>query len=373
MGDYIVQRGDTLSRIAKLRLGKAVRWREIATLNSLADPNILFVGQHLRLPDNRPAAVSQMGAASQRGLASSEENTGTSEIPARIALARGFLFVVFEQLPEVGSGLIIRKVAAIPRDFSLLPSNPLGNLSPAEHVLNLNPAGSQFLSASNRPFGAPSIGGQPVLLDVAKIRAAGGHVYSVAEVVKDLERFVSENPASANQVERLIKTIRNIEGEVLVKGGAPPGSVAPVSAAHEAFIRSAEDLWQAFRANQLTRPQLEAELAALERAYSRAKVVGRVGRVLTVVAVIVTVADLAVATNQSVKQRSFRPIGAETIRQVGGWGGAIAGAKIGFAGGALLGIETGPGLFVTGAIGSIIFGAGGYFGADWVADNISPN
>ena len=30
----------------------------------------------------------------------------------------------------------------------------LGTISPAEHALNVNPAGSQFLSASGRPFGA---------------------------------------------------------------------------------------------------------------------------------------------------------------------------------------------------------------------------
>jgi hypothetical protein len=52
---------------------------------------------------------------------------------------------------------------------------------------------------------------------------------------------------------------------------------------------------------------------------------------------------------------------------------SLAGAKIGFVGGALFGIETGPGAIVTGALGSIIFGAAGYFGAELIADQISPN
>ena len=85
------------------------------------------------------------------------------------------------------------------------------------------------------------------------------------------------------------------------------------------------------------------------------------------VGVIFTVADVATAAQKSYDKRSYKPIAAETVRQVGGWAGAVGGAKIGFLVGAALGVETGPGVFVTGAIGSIIFGAAGYFGANWVA------
>lgn len=61
------------------------------------------------------------------------------------------------------------------------------------------------------------------------------------------------------------------------------------------------------------------------------------------------------------------------IRRVGGWGSAVAGAKIGGIAGAAIGIETGPGAIITGAIGAIIFGTAGYFGADWIADQIDEN
>jgi hypothetical protein len=142
---------------------------------------------------------------------------------------------------------------------------------------------------------------------------------------------------------------------------------------HTSYIRSAEDLWAEFRANRMTRAQLQQELANLERAYSQARVLGRIGRVLTVVGVVVTIAEVTQATQCSINQNSFRPLGAEVVRQVGGWGASFAGAKIGFAGGALFGIETGPGAIVTGAIGAIVFGAAGFFGADWIADHISPN
>lgn len=373
MQEYIVQPGDMLSVIAEKKLGKASRWVEIAKLNKIENPDLLFVGQRLKLPlPNQVSLIPNTSGTTVFGPPL-PPNGNRTQIPANVALARGFMFIVFEQLPEVGSGKIIRKVAAIPRNYALKPANPLGGLSPAEHVLNTNPFQSPYLSASNRPMGAASIEGQPLLLDVAKIQKAGGQIYSVPELVRDLERFATENPSTRVTINKLISTVRNIEGEVLIKGGSPPGAAKPLGNAHTAYVRSAEDLWKQFTAKKISRPQLEQELAALEKAYSKAKVVGRVGRVLMVVGVVVTAYDLTKAANQSIKQQSFRPVGAEVIRQVGGWGGAIAGGKIGFAGGALFGIETGPGALITGAVGALIFGAAGYFGADWLADKISPN
>jgi LysM repeat protein len=368
MKEYRVQRGDTLSHIAQRKLGRASRWRELAVLNQLANPNLIFVGQTLRLPE----AVLPGAAQRSQGVSGTGADTG-QQLPANIALARGFLFIIFEQLPDVGATKLIRKVAAIPRDFSLKPSNLAGTLSPAEHALNLNPSQSQFLSASNKPFGAPTMNGEPLLLDIAKIKEAGGVIYSPADIIRDLERFVAENPAARTQVAKLISAIKDLEGEVLIEKGAPAESVGRPSAAHSPYIRAAEKLWAQYRASSISKAQLEEGLANLEKAYSRARLVGRVGRVLTVVAVIITVVDVAEATERSIDQKSFKPIGAEAIRQVGGWGGAIAGGKIGFGIGALFGIETGPGAVVTGLIGAIVFGGAGYFGADWIADRISPN
>jgi len=369
VAEYTVQGGDTLSRIAARRLGHASRWREIANLNHLQNPNLILIGQRLRLPDAQPGVL---GPSPHRPPGPMDDRVAGPQIPANVALARGFMFVVFEQLPEVGTGKIIRKVAAIPRDFSLRPANPLGTISPAEHALNVNPAGSQFLSASGQPFGAPTINGEPLLLDVAKIQQAGGQIYSTTEVVSDLERYAAQNPGARAQVDKLISTIRKIEGEVLIKGGTPSGAGSLPSAPHKAYMKSAEELWAEFRASRITSAQLEEELASLEKAYARARVVGRVGRVLIVVGVVITVAEVASATKQSIDQNSFRPLGAEVVRQVGGWGGAAVGVKIGFGTGALFGIETGPGAIVTGAVGAIIFGAAGYFGADWIANRISP-
>jgi nucleoid-associated protein YgaU len=49
-GEYVVQRGDTLSGIAQKVLGKTSRWTEIAALNPAIDADRLIVGSKLRLP-----------------------------------------------------------------------------------------------------------------------------------------------------------------------------------------------------------------------------------------------------------------------------------------------------------------------------------
>lgn len=49
---YVVQAGDSLSKIAKKILGDAKRWPEIYELNKdkISDPNLIYPGQELKLP-----------------------------------------------------------------------------------------------------------------------------------------------------------------------------------------------------------------------------------------------------------------------------------------------------------------------------------
>lgn len=47
---HTVQRGDTLWKIAAQYLGNGARYREIADLNGLRDPNVIKVGQVLKVP-----------------------------------------------------------------------------------------------------------------------------------------------------------------------------------------------------------------------------------------------------------------------------------------------------------------------------------
>lgn len=55
---YTVQKGDSLSKIAKRELGSANRWREIFELNkdAIQDPNRIFPGQVLKLPKEEAQA-----------------------------------------------------------------------------------------------------------------------------------------------------------------------------------------------------------------------------------------------------------------------------------------------------------------------------
>ena len=337
------------------------------------EPHTRFtVGPRMAAPEWFARPLWSLGRA---GIASAPRAQSNAIVPGR-----GFLFVVVELLPEVGSKNVIRKVVVVPRNLALLPNNPLGDLTLAEHALGMNLDQSQYLSASTKPFAAPTIQNRtPLLIDLKKVQQSGGRVYSSAEVIADLRRFAASNAEGTGSVDTLIRTIELTEGEVLIKGserhggGTPPHSARRISRPHNQYIRKSEQLFDSLKAREISRANFEGSLAGLEKSYGRARFVGRVGRVLTVFGAVLTVVELGHATRQSVDQRSLRPVNAELIRQTGGWGGAVAGAKIGFVAGAALGIKTGPGAIVTGAIGALIVGGIGYFGADWVADHVHAN
>ncbi len=69
-GQYTVQSGDTLSKIAQQTLGDADRWREIYDLNrdQLSDPSVIRPGQQLRLPGGANAAPAAPSAPSSSGI-----------------------------------------------------------------------------------------------------------------------------------------------------------------------------------------------------------------------------------------------------------------------------------------------------------------
>lgn len=110
-----------------------------------------------------------------------------------------------------------------------------------------------------------------------------------------------------------------------------------------------------------------------ERSLAVTKGMMQAGRVVQVFGIGFTAYDLSKASKKSLETGSMKPISAEVVRQAGGWGSAVAGMKIGAATGAALGVETGPGALLTGLVGGIVFGAAGYYGADWVADFIDEN
>lgn len=55
---YTVQSGDTLSKIARDVLGDIERWRELAYINSLSQPYIIYPGQIIMVPvDDAPLDI----------------------------------------------------------------------------------------------------------------------------------------------------------------------------------------------------------------------------------------------------------------------------------------------------------------------------
>lgn len=65
---YTVQQGDTLSKIAAKQLGDANRWREIYSLNTdkIKDPNRIYVGQVLRMPQSNQGTLPDLSGICKR-------------------------------------------------------------------------------------------------------------------------------------------------------------------------------------------------------------------------------------------------------------------------------------------------------------------
>jgi hypothetical protein len=256
-----------------------------------------------------------------------------------VADQRGYLFILADEV--LPSGKLVRKVLLVPANhqefiaanpelFGLHPKGPNSSVSIGEHALG--DTKSRFTSASSNPKGAPNFKGRPVYIDIKKAKAAGVRIYSTEEIRMDLDRLVRSNPSLRNRAETLKKAIQ-VEGEALLEGHVPPSTIKSAGSMR---------LTQGFRFVQ-------------------------------VIGVGLTFYDLGMATAESVEKKSIKPIAAEGIRQVGGWGGATVGMQAGAALGAAVGWETGPGVIVTTALGALVFGTAGYFGADWVADFVDEN
>jgi hypothetical protein len=224
-----------------------------------------------------------------------------------------------------------------PEKYGLMPKQWGATPSVAEHVMG-NHTSSYVSSSSIFPEGSPRFDGRSVFIDIAKAKAAGARLVSTDEIIASLQEYKAKNPHLAKRIDKIAKYVEDIDKEVLVHGEKIPAKAV-------------------FNANSL----------------KVAKIATGAGRVVQVLGIVLTAYDLEQASEKSFKAKSVKPISAEVIRQAGGWGGAVEGFKLGGVGGAMLGIETGPGAIITGLVGGIIFGAAGYLGADWVADHIDEN
>ncbi len=360
---YTVSAGDTLWSIARRLCNDGLRWRDIARDNGLSNADRLLVGQVLtvsetcteRLPgahaagDNIGVTGPPRGAGAFAGAPFQAAAQQAALIPAA-----SYLFVLADEIDPT-RGKVVRRVLVNPRiaqqlalqigkpvvtfahpeRFGFMPSGGNGGnsaLSPGAHARGFKP--SPFVSVSSKVLGAPRMAGTPFWIDLDKAKAAGASVHSTAEILDDLDRMIAK-AADASTKAKLaqVKSWVAADKEVLIKGGVPAAAVKGPGA------------------------------MALTRGLQGVQIIG-----FTMTAV-----NVAHAAEKSVHSGSAKPLAAETVRQVGGWASAWAGMKLGAAGGALLGIETGPGAIASGAVGGIVGGFAGYFGFDWIADHIDAN
>ncbi|MFA8325282.1 glycine zipper family protein [Burkholderia ubonensis] len=223
-----------------------------------------------------------------------------------------------------------------PEKYGLWPRGPGSSASIAEHVMGYDKLTSYISTSSDFPSGADRFKGKVIFVDIAKAKRAGAKLVTTQEIKLELDRYAAQYPHLKNRIARIKSYAEGLDKEVLVK----PNPMVPPSGIY-------------------TERGLAVTLGLVKFA-----------RVVQVVGIVFTAYDLGVATNESFEAKSVKPIEKEVIRQMGGWGGAIAGWKMGAAAGALVGLETGPGAVITGLVGGVVFGSIGYFGGGFAADEI---
>ncbi|WP_447782824.1 glycine zipper family protein [Enterobacter asburiae] len=280
----------------------------------------------------------------------------TYDVTGMLMPARAFFFTVVDEPGK--DGFLVRKIYASnsdpylskmdlseakmlsetnPERYGLIPKNFSAPYSVAEHVMGDN--ASAYISTSSAfPEGSPRFEGKTIIVDIDKAVKSGAKLVTTEEILKSLDDYKKQYPHLGKRIDKITAYVKDIDKEVLLHGEKIPA----------AAVFTPETL-------------------------KYTKYFTRGARVVQVTGIVFTAYDLEQASEKSLKNGSVKPIAAEVIRQAGGWGMAVAGAKIGTVAGAAVGVETGPGAVLTGLAGGIIFGTAGYFGADWVADYIDEN
>lgn len=272
------------------------------------------------------------------------------DITGHLMPARAFFFVVTEEPGR--DGFLARRVYAsvndphllkkaltphqrqrevYPEKHGLTPKKFGSTVSIAEHVYGNNL--SSYLSASEiLPGGAPRFIGRDVYIDIRKAKKSGAVIVETQEILQALDAYKAEYPGRSKRIDKIASWVRDLDKEVLIKTKHIPAS----------GIFTRDSLRQALRLSMYV-------------------------RVVQVFGIGFTAYDLYEAGKESFEKYSAKPLEKELVRQAGGWGAGMAGARIGVAVGVTLGLETGPGVIITGAIGGIIFGSIGYFGGSVLA------
>lgn len=247
----------------------------------------------------------------------------------------------FLQGMNLGPLEMIRDVA--PERYGLWARNPESLASISSHVLGTDKVTSYVSTSGNFPEGSLRFEGKSIYIDIAAAKRAGARIVTPEEIGQDIDAYLKDKSSKVKREgEYLKKKALGIDNEFLVK----PNPVVPPEGI---FTRQGLAIAMGFE---------------------------KWARVVQVWCIVLTGYDLAIATEESSRIRSIRPLEKAVLTNIAGWegsmagrwAGAVLGARIGAAAGSIVGIETGPGTLITGAIGGIIGGAIGYFAESWVME-----
>ncbi len=153
--EYVVQRGDSLARIAKNRLGAESRWQEIAALNSGINPKSLSVGQKLQMPTGVAPNVPNQGPTKSTPKASPK--VSTKSLAPNAAPEKSEKPVSGARTCTVQKGDTLRSIAR----------RELGNEKRWKEIASLNPSVDPSKLAIGMRVKLPKAGGE-LIAAVAK-------------------------------------------------------------------------------------------------------------------------------------------------------------------------------------------------------------
>ncbi|HGF4015384.1 glycine zipper family protein [Burkholderia cenocepacia] len=235
-----------------------------------------------------------------------------------------------------------------PERAGLWARNPDSLASITSHVLGTDKVTSYVSTSGNFPDGSPRFSGsdggaKKIYVDIAKAKRAGAQIVTPDEIGREIDVYLKDKPSKVKREgEYLKRKALGVDNEYLVK----------------------------------PQPSVPADGIFSKKGLAIAFGVEKWARVVQVFGIFLTGYDLALASEESMRIKSIRPLEKSTLRQIAGWEGSMAGrwagaaigARMGAATGSLCGIELGPGVIITGAIGGIIGGAIGFIGESYLLD-----
>lgn len=356
---YQVCYGDSLWKIAEKKLGDPLRWSEIARLNQIDSPELLYIGQELHLPHRDQRFSPSFGTKEKF-----QDNSLFSFIAQHqttYAYGRAFTFFIADEF-DLARPKYVRRVAypvniTDPRTLKKILNPDIYGFSPRDINSNVSITGhvtgrtdSKFISVSALEQGAARHGDRVFYIDPKRLK---NQVVSLDTIIHEMQT-------------KIVKIEQQIASAVQKNNSAKS-----IAALKDQLARTQRSLGQAIAdAENLVvghiPPSVIKGAAAMKTT--------RVMRWLTGVNVLFTTVDYSRATAESIQKSSVVPLKKETMRQAGGYAGRSigfwAGARIGAGLGTTFTIELGPWALAGGLVGGLVFGAMGYFGADCLADYV---